>query len=82
MKTRKIGSKFWWHVDPDTNIQLEVVEVSYEHGCKGCYCSRGPCCLADNNDITGPCISELREDGKDVIFREVKENEEKGGEEC
>ena len=81
MKTRKIGSKFWWHKDPDTNIQLEVVEVSLEHGCKGCYCNRGPHCLAERNDITGQCISELREDGKDVIFREVKVDDEKGGEE-
>lgn len=73
MKTRPIGEIF-----NDSGTSLEVVEID-EHqvcdGCDGCFYDMGMCgCVAGDN--AGCCTVSNRTDGKNVIFKEIKEVEE------
>ena len=64
---RKIGEKFDYEGD-----MLEVVEEG-EITCKGCYFIDSKVCLTgEAQDIAGYCFSSSREDGTDVIFKEVE----------
>lgn len=33
----KLGTKFWWHEDPDTNVCLRVVADDHYKSCLYCY---------------------------------------------
>ena len=62
---RQIGEQFDYEGD-----MLEVVE---EKGCKNCYFYDITFCrFGETVAITGFCSSDMREDGKDVIFKEVE----------
>lgn len=64
--TRPIGEKFDYE-----GVTLEVVE---EKGCKNCYFYDITFCrFEDTVAITGSCVSDNREDKKEVIFKEVEE---------
>jgi hypothetical protein len=59
MKEFKIGEK----------ITLEVIKTD-EKTCKGCFFdSKSPCEVWKKH----PCSSTFRSDGKNIIFKEVKE---------
>lgn len=60
---RKVGEEF--------NIKLKVVEV-YNDSCEGCYFDSQYCDMAGNPSI-GNCFHDMREDDKNVIFVEVRE---------
>ncbi len=61
MKELKVGER--------VNITLEVVE---QKGCKGCFFEGvDSCCGATSLGLE--CVPKYRSDGKEVIFKEVKE---------
>ena len=61
MKELKVGER--------VNITLEVVE---QKGCKGCFFEGvDNCCGATSLGLE--CVPKYRSDGKEVIFKEVKE---------
>lgn len=69
MKTRPIGEIF-----NDSGTSLEIVEVDVHQGCDGCFYDMGFCgCVAGDN--AGSCGMSYRTDGKNVIFKELKEGE-------
>lgn len=59
MKELKVGER--------VTITLEVVE---ENGCEGCFFFGKYRCFAP---LKSKCSNVVRSDGKDVIFKEVKE---------
>lgn len=66
MITRPVGEKF--EVD---GVQLEVV-ITSKYNCDGCYYDERIICGAP--DSCGFC-NKKRTDGKNVIFKEFKEDE-------
>ena len=65
--TRPIGEKFDYE-----GTKLEVEEEK-EITCKGCYFIDSKVCLTgEAQDIAGYCFSSVRDDKKDVIFKEVE----------
>ena len=69
METLKIGQKVVF-----TDVILEVVS-SLDNGCTGCwfYGQKTTCFNHPRHSIMGNCTWLFRADGKDVIFKEVKE---------
>ena len=64
---RKIGEQFDYE-----GVKLEVVEEK-EITCKGCYFIASKVCLSgEAQDIAGYCFSSVRDDKKDVSFKEVE----------
>lgn len=64
MKELKIGER--------VTITLEAVEAVKGKGCDGCFFDgRNGCCVAISLGME--CVPKYRSDGKDVIFKEVKE---------
>ena len=61
MKELKVGERL--------TITLEVVEAV--KGCDGCFFDRDGGCVAISLGIE--CSPEYRSDGKNIIFKEVKE---------
>lgn len=59
MKELKVGER--------VTITLEVVE---ENGCEGCFFYGKYRCLAPSKS---KCSNVVRSDGKDIVFKEVKE---------
>ena len=69
MITRPIGEIF-----NDSGTSLEVVEVDEQQACDGCFFDMGMCgCVAGDN--AGCCTVSNRTDGKNVIFKEIKEGD-------
>lgn len=66
---RPIGERFNFG-----DVALEVVNNATNDDCVGCYFYR-PC--EKFVSVIGHCYSEDREDGADIIFRKVKESEQK-----
>ena len=60
MKKLKVGERI--------TITLEVVE---HNGCTGCFFDANTCCYA--NRLGFKCGKSTRSDGKNVIFKEIKE---------
>lgn len=67
---RKLGEIFEYE-----GKRLKVEEVTVFNGCINCY-FEGECSLAgsffEQESIVGSCFPDIREDGKNVIFKEVK----------
>lgn len=72
MIEHKIGETFWWHVDPDTNVRLKVVEDEQGEICDNCffYC-KDHFSPALKNHLES-CTPRNRRDQKFVHFEEVK----------
>ena len=71
IKTREIGERF--KMD---GVLYEVVEAATEDPCEGCSLQneKGLVCRGDVG-ITGLCYDGMRRDNKQVVFKEVSENE-------
>ena len=69
METLEIGERKVF-----TDVTLEVVS-SLDYGCTGCwfYSQATTCFNHPRHNIMGNCTWLSRADGKDVIFKEVKE---------
>ena len=69
METLEIGERKVF-----TDVTLEV-ELTNDNGCDGCwFFSQAPICYANpRRKIMGGCTWFCREDGKNVIFKEIKE---------
>lgn len=61
-KTRPIGEIFEWR-----GVKLQVVE---HEDCEGCYFDRYDYCLSYRH-VTGYCSEYVREDEKNVIFKQI-----------
>lgn len=62
----KVGEEF--------QIGFKTLKCVVGEGCEGCFLRERflDCCILE--EFIGPCISYSREDGKDVVFVEVKED--------
>jgi hypothetical protein len=71
IKTREIGERF--KMD---GVLYEVVEAVTDDPCEGCSLQneKGLVCRGDVG-ITGLCYDGMRRDNKQVVFKEVSENE-------
>lgn len=70
MTFHKLGEKFWWHPDPDTNVCLRVVADGSEMGCLDCYFrNHDPEDSAYKNDLE-ECSASHRPDNIDIHFEE------------
>lgn len=63
----KVGEEF--------QVGFKTLKCVEGEGCEGCFLRERflDCCILE--EFIGPCISYSREDGKDVIFVEVKGDE-------
>ena len=71
IKTREIGERF--KMD---GVLYEVVEAVTDDPCEGCSLQneKGLVCRGDVG-VTGLCYDGMRRDNKQVVFKEVSENE-------
>lgn len=65
-KEFKVGEEFQFGM-----IKLKCEESKY--GCSGCYFYRFSNACKEFEEVAGNCLSENREDEKDVIFVKVEE---------
>lgn len=63
MKELKVGER--------VSVTFEAVELSREIDCDSCYFNRKGDCCARYFDFE--CRGPLRSDGKNIVFKEVKE---------
>ena len=56
-------------------VMLQVKDIGCETSCKGCFFNE--CVDACLQDCIGFCLDELRSDGKNVVFVEVRDDKEK-----
>lgn len=63
-KTRPIGQVFKWR-----GVRLQVVKYD---SCQGCYLDKYDKCRSYRHD-TGYCSKLVRNDGKNVIFKQIFE---------
>lgn len=73
---RPIGERFWFPLDPDTTIQLEVAKERLFRSCAGCYFDVRKCWKHSIRQYTGSCHYKHRGTVCGVIFKEVKEGGE------
>lgn len=71
LRTREIGERFTMD-----GVRYEVVEAVTDDPCDGCSLQneKGLVCRGDVG-ITGLCYDGMRRDNKQVVFKEVSENE-------
>ena len=55
-----------------TMIKLKIVKVVGDY-CDGCFFLDDEESCLGRNEVTGNCSSHTREDGENVIFKELKE---------
>lgn len=69
---RKVGEIFDFN-----GVKLQVKDTVHETSCNGCYFNGSICKNNETRYInqTGECFQPCRNDGKNVIFVEVKYNE-------
>lgn len=69
---RAIGEVFDFN-----GVKLQVKDTGHEVSCKGCHFNGSICTNNEAHSInqTGECFHPGRNDGKDVVFVEVKDNE-------
>lgn len=71
MTFHKLGTKFWWHEDPDTNVCLRVVADGPQKGCLDCYFKNHDPQNPDYKNNLEACNALRRPDNIDIHF--VKE---------
>lgn len=71
LRTRDIGERFTMD-----GVRYEVVEATTDDPCDGCSLQNGKglVCRGDVG-VTGFCYKEMRSDDKQVIFKDVSNNE-------
>lgn len=79
---RFIGERFWFPLDPDTTLLIEVAKEQSFRTCNGCYFEHKDCWKDSIRRRTGECHHTERGTVCGVIFKLVDEKKEKGGEEC
>lgn len=71
LRTREIGERFTMD-----GVQYEVMEAVTDDPCEGCSLQneKGLVCRGDAG-VTGFCYKEMRTDNKQVVFKDVSNNE-------
>ena len=64
---RKIGEKF-----TDNGVELEVVKEEDKGNCVGCHYNTPEIGCTKNEKYVGSCTFCFRQDGEDIIFKEVE----------
>lgn len=71
---RPIGEKFWFPLDPDTTLQIEVAKEQAFRSCAGCYFNSVTCWKHSIRQYTGECHYIPRGTVCGVIFKLVDDN--------
>ena len=74
-----IGEKFWFPLDPDTTLQMEVAKEQPFRCCAGCYFNSMPCWRDSIRQYTGECHYIRRGTVRGVIFKLVDDEKIKKG---
>lgn len=64
---KQLGEKF-----EDNGVTLEVVKAPNPSDCTGCHCALSLPFLCDKDRKYYACSADEREDGENVIFKEVE----------
>lgn len=73
MIEHKIGETFIFIDEDCQHHKLLTKGVHSEYTCEGCYLYENKIDCREQRYQYGPCHASLREDGRYVIFKEVKE---------